>query len=600
MMKQTFGIEPKSFISMVILTAFSLSLVTAPAFADDPAATKSDAASGSPSSDVKAAGSTDPSAADKTSSESASSPDTPVKVQKERGKKSGTKEFLKYFNPVPEKAYLNKSQDRIIKKKRFKQVEVTGAKPIFNKETGFFAIVPYEKLGDTSYMSALLDKPGVNGLSISAPWAALEPVETEFDWKAIDNVLELVKSKNKSVILRVTTAGLDNSRKSDTPEWVLTSDVKTLKYKGSDKNEHVMPIFWDTNYLAKWNNFVAELADKYDESPQIHSIGITGGGIQGSTGVIPDFSGELKVESAETGEIEKGAYSAIEQGLVADQKMTPRLLVENWKYVSDMFPKYFSKARLNFDINPPIRGRKGQAALDEISDYLVYRYGQRIYLTRQGVKDGKHGFNEYRVLLKFHPDTLTGYQLRPDFDVKESDTMAKFAAEDGISYLEVPADLLSKDDATLQKALADLQLRMGPQFVSRQVNLPKDAKVGAPITASFDFVNLGSASAMKPSRQMDKDVATSFKVQLELRNASGKPTMRSLHTPEIPTNMWKSGEPIVWQEELKMPKLDPGKYDVFLSLVDVDTKRKLNFLNAIGQKEPELAVDAPVGSIEIK
>lgn len=580
-MKQTIGIRPKTFISLVILTACSLALLPSPAFAEDATGTKTDAAAAK---------------ADSTSGSS----EKPVKVQKERGKKSGAGEFLKYFNPVPEKTYLNKSQDRVIKKKRFKQVEVAGAKPIFNKETGFFAIVPYEKLGDTSYMSALLDKPGVNGLSISAPWAALEPVETEFDWKAIDSVIELVKARNKSVILRVTTAGLDNSKKSDTPEWVLTSDVKTLKYKGSDKNEHVMPIFWDTNYLAKWNNFVAELADKYDENPQIHSIGITGGGIAGSTGVVPDFSGMASFENAKTGEVEKGAYKELEQTLVADHKMTPRLLVENWKYVSDMFPKYFSKARLNFDINPPIRGRKGQAALDEISDYLVYRYGQRIYLTRQGVKDGKHGFNEYRVLLKFHPDTLTGYQLRPDFDLKESDSMAKFAAEDGISYLEVPADLLSKDDATLQKAFGDLQLRMGPQFVSRQVGLPKDVKVGAPITASFDFVNLGSQGALKPSRQMDKDVATSFKVQLELRNASGKATMRSLHTPEIPTNMWKSGEPIVWQEELKMPKLEPGKYDVYLSLVDVDTKRKLNFLNAIGAKEPEPAVDAPVGSIEIK
>lgn len=596
-MNQTFGMTPKILISLVILTACSLSLVPAPGFAEDAAATKTESQSTPPSNDAKDADTTPDAGSDEKnkSSEDASS-EKPAKVQKERGKKSGTKEFLKYFNPVPEKSYLNKSQDRVIKKKRFKQVEVTGAKPIFNKETGFFAIVPYEKLGDTDYMSTLLDKPGVNGLSISAPWAVLEPVETEFDWKPIDKVLELAKSKNKTVILRVTTAGLDNSRKSDTPEWVLSSDVKTLKYIGSDKNEHVMPIFWDTNYLAKWNNFVAELADKYDENPQIHSIGITGGGILGSAEVVPDFS-DLGTEKAQTN---KGTYKELELLLTTEHKMTPRLLVEHWKYVSDMFPKYFTKARLNYDINPPIRGKKGQASLDEISDYLVYRYGQRIYLTRQGVKDGKHGFNEYRVLLKFHPDTLTGYQLRPDFDTKETEKLVKFAAEDGISYLEVPAELLTKDDPALQKAFNDLQLRMGYQFVSRQVNIPKDAKVGAPITASFDFVNLGSAEALKPSRQMDKDVAGSFKVQLELRNASGKPTMRSLHTPEIPTNMWKSGEPIVWQEELKMPKLDPGKYDVYLSLVDVDTKRKLNFLNAIGQNEPEQAVDAPVGSIEIK
>lgn len=82
--------------------------------------------------------------------------------------------------------------------------------------------------------------------------------------------------------------------------------------------------------------------------------------------------------------------------------------MEHWKYVADIFPKAFPHTRLNFDIDPPTPNRAGQDSLDEISDYLIYRYGQRIYLTRQGIGDAKHGFDQYRVLLKFHGDTLTG------------------------------------------------------------------------------------------------------------------------------------------------------------------------------------------------
>jgi hypothetical protein len=141
---------------------------------------------------------------------------------------------------------------------------------------------------------------------------------------------------------------------------------------------------------------------------------------------------------------------------------------------------------------------------------------------------------------------------------------------------------------------------MGYQIVSKDVSLPKDLKAGDPLKASFTFLNLGAASALKPSRQLDKDVASSYKVQLELRDTNGKPIARLLHTPETPTNAWSSGKPIQWAEELKTPaQLTPGKYEVYLSLVDSDTKRKLRFLNGIGTGEPQALFEAPVGSIQV-
>lgn len=595
---------------------------------------------------------------------------------------------MKYLNPVPEKTYLNKSQDRVIKKKGFKTLAVDGAKPVENKELGYFAIVPLDKIQDKDLVGSLLKNQSVSGISVIVPWRLLEPVEGETNFKPIDDLLALCKEQNKTMILRVSTCGVDNSARSDTPDWVLQDpSARSIIYTGTDGNEHQMPIFWDPNYLAKWSNLINELGEQYDKNPSIHSVGITGGGVLGGTNVLPDFvasvkrttgediktkpekapkaansadgdktaapdsgkTGEESVKSADkTEETEKGssdktADAASDNSLNTDKGndktaspakaettaaakpddsedkgpnkearkevqrilekqfgMTQRQLIEHWKYVADLFPKAFTTTRLNFDISPPTPNRKGQDSLDEISDYLVYRYGQRVYLTRQNVADGKHGFDDYRVLLKFHPDTLTGYRLRQEFDPKELVKLAKNVGEDGISFCEIPIAVVTSTDETVKNALTAVHQAMGYQLVSKEVSIPKDLKVGAPLKASFTFFNLGAASPYKPSRQLDKDVASSYKVQLELRNSSGKPIARLLHTPETPTNQWAAGKPIVWAEELKTPsQLSPGKYDVFLSLVDTDTHRKLQFLHATGTGAPTAFFEAPVGSIQV-
>lgn len=606
-------------------------------------------------------------------------------------------EFLKYFNPIPEDSYKNESQDRVIKKKRFKYVEVPGASPVINPEMGFYATIPLEMQKDSEAVTKLLERKDLNGISVLIPWQHLEPQEFKYNWTQLDNLIELAKQKNKKIIVRISTCGLDNTLKSDTPDFVFDAGAKSIEFYGTDGEQHLMPIFWDSTYLAKWSNFINAMGDKYDKNKTIHSVGITGGGILGSTKVIPNFvtlskvkddeskSDEEKKDSEEKKEdgkeeskeesidssvkvksddsddaeetenvetveneakeskaeadnsetddskkstSEKGSektneieldddkdddpeyevesgpsrknYSMLYKKLKKEFGMSERQLVEHWKYVADIFPNAFKETRLNFDANPPIKGGKGQSGLDEISDYLIYRYGQRVYITRLNVKNAKHGFNEYRVLLKFHYDTLTGFEIAPDFKLKDMDKLSKIALVDGISYMELPIELLKSEDEEVKTALEKIYSHMGYQLVSREVSLPSDAKVGDPLKTSFTFVNLGSATALNPKRELDKDRASSYKIQLEFRNEKGKPIMRSLHTPDIPTNKWTAGKPIIWEEELKMPELKPGKYEVFMSLIDTDTKHKLKFLNEVKEGELKAGTDAPVGSVELK
>lgn len=523
-------------------------------------------------------------------------------LQKAEAKNSPV-EVLKYFNPIPEKKhYLNEGQDRLIKTKKFKSVAIDGAQPVFNKEIGLFAVIPTEKIGQAQTISEILGKPNISGISVIIPWKVLEPKEDEFNWQPLDNLLELVKPSGKTIIVRISTCGLDTvpegwqapkaeesdkkvALDSDTPSWVFSGDVKTMEYTGKDGKQHLMPIFWDTNYLAKWSNFITEMGEKYDKNPHIHSIGITGGGIAGSTAVVPDVT------------LEKGNYDKLEKALTKDHGMSQRQLVEHWKYVADIYPKAFPTARLNFDVDPPTANRAGQNTLDEISDYLIYRYGQRVYITRQNINDGKHGFDQYRVVIKFHPDTFTGYQLTDKVDALDLEKIAKNAPVDGISYVELPLSTIeaSAKDEALAKSLEELRSKLGYQLVSQKISFDEKLKPGDKLKASFEFLNLGAAPPLRPSREFDKDIAGSYKVQMEFRDQTGKPVGQSLHTPQPPTNQWLAGKPISWSEELRMPTLKPGKYGVFVSVVDVDTKRKLQILNASntqGKPTAEFAIAA--------
>jgi hypothetical protein len=159
--------------------------------------------------------------------------------------------------------------------------------------------------------------------------------------------------------------------------------------------------------------------------------------------------------------------------------------------------------------------------------------------------------------------------------------------------------LISNDESVVT-ALADLRKHIGYQLVSQRVQIPADVKAGDILKISFAFTNLGNASAMNPVRELDKDLAGSYKVELELRDASGKPVAILLHTPGVPTNKWTSGKPITWEGELKTPaKLQPGEYTVFLSIIAPDTKRKLQILNALSSEDPTAETAINVGKLKV-
>lgn len=506
-------------------------------------------------------------------------------------------EILKYFNPIQEKAYLNKSQDRLIKKKSFKVGQLPTIAPAVNKELGYFAVV---KPGDTNkldYITELLAKPYINGVSIAYSWQDLEPTEDTFKWESIDQILAACAKNNKTAIIRISTCGMDQSPEvSDTPKWVFDGGAKSLTYTGVDGKPHQMPVFWDTTYLANWDNFLSELGARYDKNPNIHSIGITGGGILGGNGVMPNTLPAYQGKSVAS-ELKTQA-DGLAETLKKEHGMSQRQLEQHGKYMIDLFAKSFPTARLNFDLDPQTHNRMGQDSLDEISDYAIRRYGQRIFLTRLNA-DAKHGFDEYRLFLKFRPDTLTGLQLKENLTAQDLEKISHYALDDGISYAEIPANILMSTDAAIEKPLQSLASHIGYQILAQQATIPTEVVSGEPIKAAFKFLNFGAATAKRPSRQLDKDIPASYRLEIELKDTEGKPVVLSYHTPGTPTYTWKAGQPITWEEDLRMPQLAPGEYSVWMSVVDSETKRKLNFIDVLNNQEPKPAVSVTIGKIKV-
>ncbi|MBY0358777.1 MAG: beta-galactosidase [Candidatus Obscuribacterales bacterium] len=513
-------------------------------------------------------------------------------------------EYLKYFDPMPQKNFLNESQDRIIKKRSFKPSELPNTPAVQNPELGFFAIMPADKLSDLDLASSLLQTKYCNGLSALIPWKTLEPGEEKYDWTTIDKLLELCQKNKKTLILRVSTCGIDlptadEKISSDTPQWVFESGAKSIKYIDKNGNTHLMPVFWDQTYLAAFSNFISEMGSRYDMNPLIHSVGITGGGFGGGTSLVPTVLAGQKGSKTDNNESGFRTDDQIEDYMRKDLSMTQKQIVDHWKYVADLFPQAFPNTSLNLAINPPTPNRAGEDALDEISDYLVYRYGQHVYVTRQGLKNGKHGFDDYRVLLKFRPDTYAGLSLLPTVTGEDMTKIAQTALDDGICYIELPPELLTSQDTVVQHALEKLACHMGYQLISQKAVIDNELAQGEPLNVELTFLNVGDATPKRPVRELDKDVPSSYKVMIELKDSSGKAVAQILHTPETKTESWKSGQPVSWKQALRMPTLNPGEYEASMAIYDPNNKKRLQVLDGRSADNVTPAMDMPLGKIRI-
>lgn len=203
------------------------------------------------------------------------------------------------------------------------------------------------------------------------------------------------------------------------------------------------------------------------------------------------------------------------------------------------------------------------------------------------------------MLLKFRPDTYAGLSLLPSITPEDLEKISKTALDDGVSFIELPQEILESSDATVKASLDKLASHMGYQIISQKVSIPSELAQGEQMKAEFTFMNVGDATPKRPVRELDKDVPTSYKVMIELKDDSGKSVARILHTPEKKTENWKTGEAVTWQQSLKMPQLPAGEYAASLSIYDPNNDKRINVLDGRSADKTSSVAEVNLGKLKI-
>ncbi len=512
--------------------------------------------------------------------------------------KSNLSNYMDYLKPdLTKKTNLNQAQDRLIKKQKITKSKLSVNRYIDNREIGIFLNTNLDDLKKVYPNNSEFTKTVkyIAGIVLTIPWNKLEPEEANYDFSQIDEAIDWCKLHQKLLILQIPSSGYslttDSQINSYTPEWFYRSDAKFIEYKNAHNQSCKMPVPWDDTYLAKWVNFIMAVGKKYDGNHYLHSISITGGGYDTNTAILPD-------------NITEPTRQEIYTKLKTDFKLNQKVAVDNWKYICDLYAKAFPESSLNFGLNPPIPRRIGEDSLDEISNYIIFRYGKKIFLTRQNVNSSKNTFDDYRLLLKFHTDTYTALQLSDSIDAEMFRKITKWALTDGVSILQIPYPLLENltNDTNLNM-FKDFRRRLGFQLVFLKANFPKEIDFDDDITMDFTFDNNGVAPAINYTKELDKQIPASYKIEITFKNKDNQIKAISYHTPKPPTNSWKSAAPITWSEDLKTTGIARGSYSLFLSLMDKETDQKLNLLDyhqVLPNAQPEIKNSLFIGKIIIK
>lgn len=146
-------------------------------------------------------------------------------------------------------------------------------KALVNPYMGLFSY--YLDNGTTSYDvhysndDYFTDIEGLSNIYIRVPWSVVEPEKDYYDFSIVDGLIQKFEKVGKQVSLRFTTS--ETGYVYATPKWVFDDGAKAYWW---DNGNLSMPYYNDPIFLKHLDNFLGELAKRYDGNPNIAYIDI--------------------------------------------------------------------------------------------------------------------------------------------------------------------------------------------------------------------------------------------------------------------------------------------------------------------------------------
>lgn len=244
----------------------------------------------------------------------------------------------------------------------------------------------------------------LTGLNATVRWQDLEPEPGQFQWDAIDGVLQLAKQHDLVVTLGIFGGVW-------TPDWAYEkhglSSVEFTHTKKMVKHafgrQYRVPHVWAPDYQDAFMAAVAAIARRYDANPHVVRIFVSGPSF---------FFNEFHVESwlAE---------------IMHPHGFTERQYIDGWKRSLDQYAQLFPNTPLDLAL-VPFDGRL--EPLEELINHAVAGHPGQVVFSNHSLNDRATG-NAHHPLAKLYrrfaelaPDVPIGFEL------------AEYQMSDGASF----------------------------------------------------------------------------------------------------------------------------------------------------------------------
>ena len=406
--------------------------------------------------------------------------------------------------------------------------------------------------------------PGVSVIYFRLPWRDLEPEEGDFRWDVIDSVAQSWVAAGKQLAFRFTCN--ESGYEWAVPEWLPKAGCKgqfrIMTKTGKGGKRMWEPEWDDPVFLAKYGNFLAAAAKKWNGNPSVAfidvgSFGMWGEGHTGYTSKVPpDRTRELAILHAKL--------------LKRHFPDTPIVISDDvagsWNTAADD-PCMQTMRKLGI-------GLRDDSIMVSAKPHQWFHGGWARKFAAEGlpvVVESRHFFVE-----KDPPCWYEGGLY--------DSTVEYQASFQGIHWW--PVEFLKYHRAEVER----VNLRLGYRFVLKEASWPRTVKVGERCEVTATWVNAG---VVEPREEVvaawtlldgkGTVVWTSVCGAFDFRRL--KPTLEDGEHPETVTekvrfgwdwpfcgNYYQTGladvhhDGTVTRHGPKVPTVAPGEYDLCLSL----------------------------------
>lgn len=310
------------------------------------------------------------------------------------------------------------------------------------------------------------DWPGLSVIYLRVPWAYLEPREGEFNWALLDTPAQRWAAKGKRIALRITCS--ESWIRYATPRWVRDAGAKGTEFEFGKGPRPGGPL-WDPDYLdpvflKKLGAFLAAMAKRYDNNPNVAFIDVGSFGMwgEGHTG----FSSRLNPEQT--------------------LKVT--------KAHIDLYKQHFPRTLLC--ISDDVDGPSNPGP-----DFPAMQYALSLGVTLRDdsimVQPPPNSWYHANMAQAFWPKLPVileheHYGPSKKRGAWSGDLLLKSIEEYHASYMSIhwwPRELLEEN----REAIARVNRRLGYRIQLKEMSWPAEVALGEPFTVETSWANAGVA-----------------------------------------------------------------------------------------------------------